>query len=129
MPSNRRPNAGLRALFLFSDTDARMLLLATTSLSATLLLSTSDHRWAVITGASSGIGEALARRAASRGYNVLLAARRRPQLEALAREVQGDAGVSASVVQCDLSTSEGVRQLCDASDRLDVGLVCLNAGV
>ena len=40
--------------------------------------------WAVVTGASSGIGAAAARQAAARGFNVLLAARRREQLQAAA---------------------------------------------
>ena len=45
----------------------------------------SDHApWAVVTGASSGIGAAAARQAAARGFNVLLAARRREQLLAAA---------------------------------------------
>ena len=59
------------------------------------LLTTTLGRWAVVTGASSGIGEALARKAASEGYDVILAARRRQRLDALSKELQsGDTAVA-----------------------------------
>lgn len=85
-------------------------------------------RWAVVTGASSGIGEALARRASSRGYNVLLAARRRDKLEALAGELHA-LNLKVEVVPCDLATDAGIVTLCRACASKDLGLVCLNAGI
>ena len=46
-------------------------------------------RWALVTGASAGIGEAFARELAKRGMNVALAARREERLRALADEIGG----------------------------------------
>ena len=57
---------------------------------------------ALVTGASSGIGAALARRIAREGRNVALVARRLDRLESLAREIERDAKVSAHAIACDL---------------------------
>ncbi|MDN5861141.1 MAG: SDR family oxidoreductase [Pseudonocardia sp.] len=56
----------------------------------------------VVTGASSGIGTELARGFARRGHDVLLVARRRDRLEALATELRTAHGVEAQVRECDL---------------------------
>jgi len=63
---------------------------------------------AVVTGASSGIGAAVARKLASRGYKVLLTARRKGLLDDLADEIRS-AGGRADVLATDLSRPEGVR--------------------
>lgn len=72
-------------------------------------------RNAVVTGASSGIGEATARRLAAEGYHVICAARRSDRIEALAREIGGTA------LTCDITSDGDVAALADAvGDRLDV---------
>jgi NADP-dependent 3-hydroxy acid dehydrogenase YdfG len=52
---------------------------------------------ALVTGASSGIGLALARRLAKRGFEVWLGARRKPALDALADEIRAAGGAATSV--------------------------------
>lgn len=84
--------------------------------------------WAVITGASDGIGRAFALAAAESGLNVVLVARRRSLLDSLAAEITRQYAVEAQVVAADLSSSTGVEQVVSATARLDVGLLVACAG-
>ncbi|MEV4097195.1 SDR family oxidoreductase [Streptosporangium saharense] len=73
------------------------------------------NRTAVVTGASSGIGEATARRLAAEGFDVVAAARRRDRLDKLAAEVPGIRAVSL-----DITSQESVDALAASLDRCDV---------
>ncbi|MFP2959217.1 SDR family NAD(P)-dependent oxidoreductase [Myxococcus sp. 1LA] len=87
------------------------------------------HR-ALITGASSGIGEAFARLLAARGMNLVLVARSEDKLRALATELEGKHGVSVEVVRLDLSREGAARDLyarCRERN-LAVDLLINNAG-
>jgi short-subunit dehydrogenase len=84
--------------------------------------------WAVITGASDGIGRAIAQRAAADGLNVALAARSAAKLHELAAELAQAHGVQTHVVPVDLSQPSGATTLLDAVDDHDVGLAVLAAG-
>ncbi len=78
--------------------------------------------FALITGASSGIGAAFARKLARMGHGVILVARRRDRLEALAREIEEQFGVEAKVVSTDLaqpSDLETIEQIVRAHPNLE----------
>ncbi|NKY46577.1 SDR family NAD(P)-dependent oxidoreductase [Nocardia cerradoensis] len=71
-------------------------------------------RHAVVTGASSGIGEATARELAKQGYHVYVGARRMDRLQALADEIGGTA------IELDVTDESSVRLFTDAVERADV---------
>ena len=89
-----------------------------------------DGTVALVTGASSGIGEATARLLASEGAAVALVARRRERLEQLATEI-GAQGGRAAVVEADITQAEAAREAVERTvrelGRLDV--LVNNAGV
>ncbi len=84
--------------------------------------------WAVVTGASDGIGRSVAQRAGSEGFNVLLAARSEAKLIALADELRRVNGVQARAVPVDLSHPDGVATLLHSTEEVDIGLAVLAAG-
>lgn len=80
----------------------------------------SDQRkTAVVTGASSGIGAATARRLAAEGFAVVLTARRTERIEALAKEI-ADQGGSATAVTLDVTDRAAVDAFAAGLDRVDV---------
>ncbi|MBL0149260.1 MAG: SDR family oxidoreductase [Ideonella sp.] len=91
----------------------------------------SQHPTALITGASSGIGEALARRFAQGGHQVVLVARSEDKLRTLAREIGAAHGVKAHVVVADLSLPGAAQQLAAAMKRArrPIDVLVNNAGV
>lgn len=84
--------------------------------------------WALVTGASAGIGEAFARELAARGLNLVLTARRADRLEALAGDLSGAFSVQCRCVPMDLSRKGAAMALAGEISDLDVGLVVNNAG-
>ena len=84
--------------------------------------------WALVTGASSGIGKEFAQQIAASGINIVLVARREDLLKEVGVEFSKRYGVEHRVVVLDVSREDFIRQLASATDDLDIGLVVSNAG-
>lgn len=87
-------------------------------------------KWALVTGASAGIGVALARELAAHGAKIILTARRKERLEALAAELAGK-GTETRIVVADLNDSAAPQQIFDATAGagLTVDILVNNAGL
>ncbi len=84
--------------------------------------------WAIVAGASEGIGAAFSHRLAAQGINVVLLARREGPLAALDGELHDRYDVETMVVALDLSVPGAEVELFDATAALEVGLLVYNAG-
>lgn len=84
--------------------------------------------WALVTGASSGIGREFARQLAASGLNLVFVARRLPLLLELGEELTARHGIETRAVQADLSSPHFMDVLLPVTDDLDVGLLVSNAG-
>jgi hypothetical protein len=85
--------------------------------------------YALVTGASSGIGAEFAEQLAAAGLSLVLVARRKDRLDALASRLHGAHGVGTKVVDLDLAGDGAVAELVRRTGQLDVGLVVANAGI
>jgi uncharacterized protein len=84
--------------------------------------------WALITGASSGIGREFARQIAASGINIVLVARRESLLKEAGAEFSKAYGVEYRSVVADLSEDGFMNTIVQATHDLDIGLVVSNAG-
>ncbi len=84
--------------------------------------------WALVTGASDGIGAAIAKELAARGLSVILVARSKDRLETLAETLRTEHSVDAIAVAADLGTDAGVQSVLDTAAQHDVGLYAGCAG-
>jgi short-subunit dehydrogenase len=86
---------------------------------------------ALVTGASSGIGLELSRVLAREGHDLVLVARREPELAALASELKSRYGADATVVTADLALADGPQRVYDAVSAagLEVDVLVNNAGL
>ena len=88
-----------------------------------------DYRgYALITGASAGIGREFARLIAAEGVNCIVVARRKDRLIELQEELQAAYGVDVRVVAMDLGTDDCAERLLEATGELPVGILVNNAG-
>lgn len=85
--------------------------------------------WALVTGASAGIGAEFARALAAEGVSVVLTARREERLRGLADEIEKKFSVSTRTVAVDLADPEGADRLASAVSDLEIGILVANAGV
>ena len=84
--------------------------------------------WAVVTGASEGIGAAFATELASKGLNLVLVARREDRLEAMSRELTSKFQVEVRIQPTDLASKSSALGLFINTEDLDVGLLVAAAG-
>lgn len=84
--------------------------------------------WALVTGASSGIGKEFARQLAASGLNLVLVARRLPLLEEVGRTLADEYGIDYRAVGLDLSQEDFLERLEIITHDLEIGLVVSNAG-
>lgn len=87
-------------------------------------------KWAVVTGASAGIGDAIAVALAEAGVNLVLTARRRERLDTLAERLRSACSVQANVIVADLTQPQAPQQIFDQTEGagIAVDLLVNNAG-
>ncbi len=84
--------------------------------------------WALVAGASQGLGAAYAQRLAALGLHLVLVARRQPQLDAVAERLDATHGIATRTIALDLSRADSATLIDDATRDLDVGLLVYNTG-
>ncbi len=99
-------------------------------MSSAILRKAWQGKWAVVTGASAGIGEAIAVELAAAGVNLVLTARRRERLDLLAERLRAVYSVQAQVLVADLTLQQAPQQIFDATEGsgLHVDVLINNAG-
>lgn len=84
--------------------------------------------WALIVGGSEGVGESFARKLATQGFKLVLAARKSGPLKTLAEEL-GAKGVEVRTLSMDLTKPEALQKARAVTDDIEIGLLIYNAGV
>lgn len=84
--------------------------------------------WAVITGATSGIGREIAGQLASAGLNLVVSSRSQPRLNKLMRELTTDQDIEVRMVVGDLAEEQQVTELIEATQGLPISLLVVSAG-
>ncbi len=85
--------------------------------------------YALITGASSGIGAEFAKQLAQKGLNLVLIARRKKRLEKLKQEIQSKNEVIIKIIELDLLSDNFLDSIRKVTDNLDIGLLINSAGL
>ena len=84
--------------------------------------------WALVTGATVGIGESFTRLLAKNGYNIVLVARDLPRLQERAKGLESTFGVATKVIQADLATDAGCKSIEDFITNNQIDVLINNAG-
>lgn len=94
----------------------------------TLMDKTKFGPWAIVTGASTGIGKEFARQLAAEGFNLVLIARRLALLENLGEQLNKQFGIQFKAIEADLAELASIEKVTKETDDLDIGLLISNAG-
>ena len=84
--------------------------------------------WALVTGATVGIGESFTRLLAHNGYNIVLVARDLPRLQERAKSLESTFGIATKVIQADLATDAGCKAIEDFITNNQIDVLINNAG-
>ena len=84
--------------------------------------------WALVTGATVGIGESFTRLLAQNGYNIVLVARDLPRLHERAKGLESNFGIETKVIQADLATDAGCKTIEDFITNNQIDVLINNAG-
>lgn len=85
-------------------------------------------RWALVTGATAGIGDSFCRKLASEGYNLVLVARDLERMQANAKSLETTHGIQTHVISADLTTEAGCATVEKYIDEHEVDVLVNNAG-
>lgn len=85
--------------------------------------------WALVTGATSGIGEAISKELAMKGMNIVLVARKKEDIEIKSSGLKKEYQIDTRIISADLATDEGIEKLKAETADLPVGILVIAAGL
>jgi uncharacterized protein len=91
-------------------------------------LKTKYGEWAIVTGASSGIGLELATQLAGAGFNLVINARHSDKLQEIEKQLKAISNIEIKMVDCDVAETAGIDKIIQAAQGLNVGLLIVSAG-
>ncbi len=91
-------------------------------------LKSNYGEWAIVTGASSGIGLELATQLAAAGFNLIINSRHFEKLQEVEKQLKANAAIQIKIVVADVSETEGVDKIIQSAQELPIGLLVVSAG-
>ena len=85
--------------------------------------------WALVTGASTGIGRSISEQLAQQGLNLVAVARNQSKLEILKNDLEAKYDIQVKTISEDLSKPEASSEIAEQTVDIDIGLLVANAGI